>query len=299
MRTVLPVRWRLPAAAAVLLALAGAAGCGGSDEGSPAAGSSPSDTVEEQGGDLSPSGPYTGLPRSIAAVGHSAITGEGTPAGKASSWATGTDPAVRSVYQRILEQDPAVEGHVVNLGQPSADVGLLSAQAQQLLAQEPQPQLVLIATLDGDIACPTSRAQTDAYGQALGEVLADLSAGMPGSRFFITAQISTPGRDAEIYTRSQRATVGGTGPCAFLDPRGEVVPAELDRLESAIAAYREQVVAACARTDRCRTDQSGTGWTMQAEYYSSDLNHLDVRGQAAWAAHVWHQLEQARLVPAS
>ena len=244
--------------------------------------------------------PYTGYPDSIAALGHSAVTGEGTEPGvgevKANSWATGTNPQVESIYLRVLAEHPGIEGHAVNLGQGSADVTSLAAQARTLIGEEPQPELVLIATLDADITCPASQYDLDTYGESLGDVLQELSEEMPASRFFITSQISSPRREAEIYTHEERASLGGTGPCAFIDPDGDVVPEELERLEGAIAAYKDEVTAACAQTDRCTTDQSGTGWTMQAEY-SDDIDHLNLEGQARWAEHVWGLLGAAELVP--
>ena len=38
------------------------------------------------------------------------------------SWATGTNPAVDSVYLRILARNPKIRGHNVNLAQDSATV---------------------------------------------------------------------------------------------------------------------------------------------------------------------------------
>jgi hypothetical protein len=163
--------------------------------------------------------------------------------------------------------------------------------------QDPQPQLVLIATLDADIQCPADRSDLDAYGEALSATLHELAAKMPSSRFFISPQISTPHQDATIYPKQKRAWLGGTGPCAFIDPDGDVVPKELKRLEQALAGYRSQVSAVCERTERCSTDQSMQGWSMQARY-SDDLNHLNVLGQAEWAAYIWGLLRDAHLVPA-
>ncbi|WP_457253380.1 hypothetical protein [Pedococcus sp. P5_B7] len=235
-------------------------------------------------------------------IGHSAVTGEGTQPGgqevKANSWATGSNPEVNSIYRRLLHAHPAIAGHAVNFGTGGADVESLAGQAEGLIAQDPQPELVLIATLDADIACPATQGDFAAYGEAIGKVLEDLSTKMPGSRFFITTQISTPSRDAAVYSRSERARVGGTGPCAFLDPEGNVVPTELRRLEAAIAGFKTQLTKACSRTDRCSTDQTGRGWSIRRSDYSDDLNHLDLSGQARWAEYVWSLLQEATLVPA-
>jgi hypothetical protein len=248
-----------------------------------------------------PASPYTGYPDSIAVIGHSAVTGAGTQPGgqevKSNSWATGTNPQVNSIYLRILAAHPAIEGHAINLGTGGADVESLARQAEGLIAQDPQPELVLIATLDADIKCPATQSDFATYGEAIGTVLENLSTKMPASRFFITTQISTPSRDAAVYSRQERAIVGGEGPCAFFDFDGNVVPTELKRAETAIAGYKAELTKACSQTDRCSTDQTGQGFSIRRSDYSDDLNHLSLTGQSRWADHVWGLLQKAQLVP--
>src|SRR4051812_5374581 len=63
---------------------------------------------------------YIAYPSSIAVLGHSGATGENSDPGRpgvevrANSWATGTNPAVKSVYLRILAQHAGIKGHNVN-----------------------------------------------------------------------------------------------------------------------------------------------------------------------------------------
>jgi hypothetical protein len=249
--------------------------------------------------------PYQGYPDSIAAIGHSAITGEGTQSGgsesewKANSWATGTNAQVNSVYLRLRQVNPVVEGHVHNLGQGGANLAALTGQARQLVQIEPQPQLVIIATQDADSTCPTSDEELATYKEGLKSLLDMLAAQMPSSRFFITPGISTPSNDAAIYSAEERAFFGGTDACAFLDPKGRLVPAKLHRLEAALAAYRSQVVAVCTKANRCATDQSGAGWRLRRSDLSDDLNHLNLAGQRRWAEHQWMLLQATQLVPMS
>jgi hypothetical protein len=292
--------WRVSAAAAMSLLLVGAVGCSSATPSNPVA-TTPATPATSAS---SASGPYTGYPDSMAALGHSLITGEGTQPGgnesawKGNSWATGTNPEVNSVYARLRQVNPAIEGQVHNLGTGGANLAALTEQAQMLTQLQPQPELVIIATLDGDITCPASAADFTTYGTGLKSLLKSLSKQMPASRFFITAQTSTPSHDIEIYSPEERASVGDTGPCSALDPKGKLVPVELKRLEAAIAGYKAQVTAACAEVDRCHTDQSGKGWSLRRSDLSDDLNHMNISGQARWAEHEWALLEAAHLVPA-
>ena len=118
--------WRVSAAVATSLLLVGAVGCSSSTPPNPIG--TPATPAAS-----SASGPYTGYPDSIAALGHSLITGEGTGEEsdwKASSWATGANPKVNSVYLRLREVNPAIEGHAQNLGTGGADLAALTEQAQ-------------------------------------------------------------------------------------------------------------------------------------------------------------------------
>src|SRR5919206_128303 len=84
-----------------------------------------------------------GYPNSIAVLGHSGATGEDSdPAQphveiRANSWATGTNPRVDSVYQRILAKNPAIRGHNVNLNQGGATVEQLADQANNAIGVNP------------------------------------------------------------------------------------------------------------------------------------------------------------------
>ena len=194
--------------------------------------------------------------------------------------------------------NPAIEGHADNLATGGADLTALTEQGVALSKLEPPAGLVIIATLDNDLACPAGIDDFQSYGGRLRNLLSTLARQLPASRFYITTQASTPRHDTEIYSRAERASFGGTGPCAFLDPKGNVVPKELKHLETAIAGYKAQVTAVCTPAVRCSTDQTDGGWRTKRSDLSDDLNHFNIAGQARWAEHEWSLLEVAHLVPA-
>src|SRR5215218_6818384 len=62
-----------------------------------------------------------GYPNSVAVLGHSGATGESSDPNKPrhyeareNSWASGTNPAVKSLYLRLLSVNPKLEGHNFN-----------------------------------------------------------------------------------------------------------------------------------------------------------------------------------------
>ena len=106
---------------------------------------------------------YVGYPSSIVVLAHSGATGENSDPSRpgvevrANSWATGTNPAINSVYLRILAKNAGIKGHNVNLAQGGATVHDLVRQAQAAVALEPKPDLVLIQIMDNDLVCPARR----------------------------------------------------------------------------------------------------------------------------------------------
>lgn len=114
---------------ALLLAACSSSGGGGS----PAAGRT------------SAAAPSSKYPNAIAVLGHSGATGfdsdpnqPGTDA-KGNSWATGDNPAVNSIYLRLLALNPAVRGHNVKVAVSGSNVDNLASQADEALDAQPLP----------------------------------------------------------------------------------------------------------------------------------------------------------------
>ena len=102
-----PARIRWSAAAAALLATLLLAGCASAQGGS-------SDTSSPTAGSASPAR-SSQYPNSMVVLGHSGATGyDSDPASPGAdapqnSWATGTNPAVNSIYSRLLALNPAIK----------------------------------------------------------------------------------------------------------------------------------------------------------------------------------------------
>ena len=176
---------------------------------------------------------YVGYPSSIVVLAHSSATGESSDPRRpgvevrANSWATGTNPAVKSVYLRILAQNPSIKGHNVNLAHGSASVDDLVRQAQKAVALDPKPDLVLIQIMDQDIVCPATARDYAAFRATFVSALEVLAQGAPESSFFVVSQFGSPKPFALAITPAERKRFGGTGPCDFLDPAGHLVPGNL------------------------------------------------------------------------
>lgn len=249
--------------------------------------------------------PYTGYPDSMAVLGHSQATGENTVPfeggdTKSNTWASGTNPEVRSVYLRIREQHPAIDGHVQNYAEPSATIQQINIQAQE--AAPTQPDLVLVQAIDADIACPATDTDYEQFGEGVTAVLDTFAEQSPSTRVFFVSQFGSPKTYAAALTAQQRreygARMGGPGPCAFLDATGEVVPRELDRLEKIIRAYEQQMAEVCDARDTCAHDHGAFSEAVDRPGdYTDDLDHLSLQGHARAAQLAWRALQEDGLVP--
>ena len=254
--------------------------------------------------------PYTGYPDSIAVIAHSAATGEGTapPTGtdpKANSWATGTNPEVNSIYQRILAENPDIEGNTVNLAVGGATMADMNGQAQALSTVEPRPELVLIQTIDNDIACPATEQDYESFGADLSRVLDTLEETAPNARVFLVTQFGSPETYAAAMSPDQRVRngqlMGAPAPCAFLDADGNIVPEELRQLEGIITSYEAELGRVCKQHELCTWDHNAMSQAVEEpqDINDKDLAHFSIPGHAHVAALAWAALKEQGLIPAS
>jgi hypothetical protein len=293
-----PSRFGRTASLVVLMALL-AGGCSGSgpaaegDRGTPTS-SEPSAAQQ----------PNTGYPDSIAAVGHSGITGESSheqrfEGSMEDAWPTGTNPEVDSVYARILARNPAIAGNVTNLGMPNATIADVQDQVDQLLEVDPAPELVLVQVVDADMACPATEDDFRGFEAELTALLQRIADELPAARVYMTSYYADPASYVAALNHSERQQVGSTGPCAIINPTGQVVAAELARLKGIVAGYNEAIESACATADRCTYDDGAfTRVRLQRQDIGGDLEHISTVGHAEAAATAWRAMRIAGLIPA-
>jgi hypothetical protein len=235
----------------------------------------------------------------VAVIGRSGATGYNSDPNRpgedveANSWATGTNPAVHSIYLRMLATNPSLQGHATNLALDGSNAVSLIAQATQLVGLTPKPQLVLVQTIDNDQKCDgTDAANYAPYRTKLTHVLDILAQGLPHARIFIVSQWA----DVKTYDRVLFAIdprhLAGTGPCDTVNPRTmQIDPAKEAYLQGLVNDYWGIVTHVCALHPTCRTDGGAMQhFDLKPEDLTSDRNHLSVAGHAKMAAIVWEVL---------
>ena len=294
--------------AAVLAGAAALAGCGGSDPEptgrTNAATGTSGGTSMPTAVPASPTGPTRGYPNSITVLGHSGSTGENSDPDQPgvevwqNSWVTGINPDVDSLYLRSLEQNPAIESQNVSYSEAGAGVEELASQASRLLDTDPIPDLIVIQIMDNDLTCPVDRSALSDFQSSLTATLAKLAGGAPNSSQFVVSQFGSVPTYARALSRDERASQGGTGPCDFMTPSGDIAWAKVARLENAIHAYEAALQTACRAVRQCTYDGGAFGRIVdRREYLSSDLNHLSIEGHAKAAAVAWAAMRRAHVVP--
>jgi hypothetical protein len=284
-----PLTMRSPGLALLLIGLIVSA-CGSA--------SSPSSVASSSGSPVA----SAGQPLGIAAIGHSGSTGyysDPNQAGVdilANSWATGTNPQVQSIYQRMLATDPSLQGHAINIAVDGSNVDSLISQATQLVERTPKPQLVLIQTIDNDQKCDgTDAANYGPYRTKLTEALDTLAQALPDSRIFIVSQWA----DVKTYDRVVFALdpghLAGHGPCDTVNPTTmRIDPAKEAGLQKLVDDYWEIVTSVCAAHPTCKTDGGAMQrMDLKAQDLAPDYNHLSVAGHAKMAAMVWAVLSKS------
>ena len=252
--------------------------------------------------DAAPARSAAAYPSAMVVLGHSGATGFGSESGHpfrdapANSWATGTNPAVTSVYSRILARNPAIRGHNVNLAQAGATLKELATQVRKAVTLKPKPQLVLVQIMENDIECDGGDESRYADFQAqLATSLELLAKGLPKARILVVSKWGTLAsyvKAVQSLGMGARLMHAGKGPCSIFAPKtGRVVPENLAYVRKITNGYHAQLAAACAHVASCRYDGGAARRIMvTADDLSVRLQHLSVRGQAKLAAAIWSTL---------
>jgi len=240
-----------------------------------------------------PSGPV-----GIIAIGHSGLTAYGTDPNqpdhdaKDNSWATGTNPAINSIYERLLAVRPETAENVSNMAQGGTGAIELAGQARTALQLVPEPELVIIQTIDNDIQCDgTDSDNLKAFGHSVENALNVIVEASPNSRILMVSQ---PGRPAEYAAAVEnnpdaKATVTGTGMCDLFDPDGKINQEHIANLLAIAESYEAEQARVCATVPQCSTDNGAFTTYVDdiTRLVPDDWAHLSVEGQARLAEIIW------------
>lgn len=241
----------------------------------------------------------------IAVIGHSGATGaDSNGDGRdvpANSWATGDNPDVDSIYNRLLASHPAIAGHNYNNAVSGSDVSSLMGQAEALfdpkLNQGPAPDIVLIQSIDNDLRCDgTDEDNYDPFEGSIDEVLAYLFEANPAVHVFFVDQWGSVAHYDDMAAKDPGIVryLSGSGVCDTFSLHGKRNPKAEAYLQNLVDSYFARIVQACSKYAGCATDEGANqAMTLERSDITDDYNHLTVQGQAKMAALEWKALSSA------
>jgi hypothetical protein len=251
----------------------------------------------------------TKYPSSIVVLGTSTAAGwQSNPAhpfqqARENSWATGTNPAVKSIYSRILAVNPAIKGHNPNLvgGENGLELAgheldSFASQVHKALRLKVKPELVLVQVIDRAVKCDgtTERDFAD-YGARFSTSLEALARGLPNARIFVISQWGSMASYVKFLKGldlGRRLKNAGKKPCQLVEsPTGRVVPERVAYTTSIVTGQESQLRAGCAKVTNCRYDG---GAAQRINLTPADLADFQytptIQGQAKIAEAEWKAL---------
>jgi len=236
-------------------------------------------------------------PVGVIAIGHSGLTGENSDPNRPgqdaieNSWATGTAPEIKSVYQRLTAVRPETEGHVANYAKGGALAADLTLQARLALNQVPTPALVMIQTIDNDIRCDgTDEARIDDFGTDVADALKVITDASPDSRVLVVGTWWQPAQLAAVLATepAAKASFTGSGMCDLFNSAGDLVEESVATWTAVAEGYEAEQARVCASVPQCRDDDGAFAtFILDIADLSSDWNHHSVRGHTRLAETIW------------
>jgi len=258
-------------------------------------------------------GSLPGATASLASTGDSITAGVGSCfwfllCGKG-SWATGTDPATKSLFLRFRRQNPPMVGQAFNFARWGAHAADLPAQAEQAVRTKARYVTILIGAND---ACDPYPASPEMFREDVDRTLEILLRGLPKATVLVA---STPNLYQlwKLGHANPDALAGwhrfGALECPALLSDATSASAEARQRRGAVATlvddYNDQLEGACrAHHRRCVWDQGRTHavpFTLRL-VSKVDYFHPNAAGQrrlaeAAFPAYVVERLRRSDQLP--
>jgi lysophospholipase L1-like esterase len=237
-------------------------------------------------------------------IGHSGATGfesdegsvdassrQNAADGRENSWATGTNAAVDSIYQRLAAKAPEYAGHQFNLAADGATVTDMMSQASYLPQVKPAPGVVFVQGGDNDMRCDGTDAQNYAPFQAsFAALLQSIAKEAPTANIYVLSMTISAASYADLVSGLPdiKAENADGSPCAPFDANLNRSAAGIAYQQDDIDHYDNAMATACAGIPSCHYDKGAMQHlNVVPADLTSDGNHLNVTGLRKYADLVW------------
>ncbi|GGT11764.1 MULTISPECIES: SGNH/GDSL hydrolase family protein [Streptomyces] len=231
-------------------------------------------------------------PASVAAVGDSITRGFDACSVLAdcpeASWATGSDPAVRSLAARLLGEG-ALATRSWNHSATGSRMSDLAGQLTAAAEHKPGLVTVMVGANDACRATAASMTPTADFREGFEKALAALRAGSPASQVYVSSipdlqRLWQQGKDLPVVRQVWRL---GICPSMLADPLSSAAEATARReqVRARVVEYNEVLREVCGKDPLCRYDGGAVfRYPFAAEQLSRwDWFHPGKAGQARLA----------------
>jgi lysophospholipase L1-like esterase len=243
------------------------------------------------------------LPSTMDALGGSFTRGFNTDCPQAftdcpeNSWATGSNPAVDSVYLRLATLNPRLEGNSSNDAESGSTMADLQAQAQSAVRR--RAELVLIATGTNDACGGRTGTMTEvpAFRDQFTQAMDTLVRGLPGARIHVLSIPDIYQRWENFHTIAAAVKAWRSIPFCptLLTHPISHAPADVERraaVRARVGEFNNVLSHVCAQHAQCTSDEGAAfhAPVTPALFSPHDYWHPNVAGQAALASLEWTAL---------
>ncbi|OEJ27013.1 hypothetical protein AR457_23690 [Streptomyces agglomeratus] len=243
------------ATAALLVLLGAVAGCDAADD------TGPGGSSEARRPSPRPTPPWDRSPDSVAAVGDSITRGFDACTVLADcpevSWATGTEPTVRSVAWRLLGRAGAT-ARTWNHAKSGARIAELPEQMARAVADRPELVTVMVGANDAcrdDVSHMTSVADFRTYFETS---VKKFRGELPKSQLYVSSVPDLKRLWSEGRVNPMGKQIWALGICQSMlaspDAMDAAAVARRESVRERVVAYNKVLEDVCARDSRCRYD---------------------------------------------
>jgi lysophospholipase L1-like esterase len=213
------------------------------------------------------------------------------------SWATGANPAVDSVYLRLLALNPRLRDNNANDAESGSTMADLNGQAQSAVRRD--TELVMIAMGTNDACGGRTGVMTEVavFRDEFAQAMDTLTAGLPRARVHVVSIPDLYQRWETFHTVRNAVKAWRSIPFCptLLTHPTSHAPADVARraaVRARVLDFNQVLAEVCAEYPQCTTDAGAVfrAPVTAAEFSTHDYWHPNIAGQAALASLVWGTL---------
>ena len=214
------------------------------------------------------------------------------------SWATGGNPAVDSIYLRLLALNPKLRNNYGNDAESGSTMADLDGQAQSAVRRDVELVVIHMGTNDACGGPSGVMTAVSVFRDEFARAMDTLEAGLPGARVHVVSIPDLYQVWETFHTMPSAVKAWRSIPfCPTLLARPTSnAPTDVDRraaVRARVLDLNSVLAQVCADYPQCTTDGGAAFGSpiTAAEFSTNDYWHQNIAGEATLAGLVWDTLD--------